>query len=250
MNCFSGKLKNVGLRRFTLIELLVVIAIISILASLLLPALGAARDKGRAISCAGNMKQFGLGFEMYASDYNGLCPATWTGNGVDPDNGQWTNYDWTRSIWPYVVADRATSVYNPYMSSFKNTVFFCSAEPQPLTPLPNPYINTTIFTRYGMNSTIFTAKTGIYNASTLCALPYPCIYAMSPSRNMLCSEVDGNMSGDAWSYFPGGGGLGNIPHSLGGNFLFMDKHVEYRKYPAQVPPSSGSVGWTFWNGGN
>ena len=59
---------------FTLIELLIVIAIIAILAAMMLPALGKARDKGYAIFCLNNQRETGKLFMFYAQDYTDYMP--------------------------------------------------------------------------------------------------------------------------------------------------------------------------------
>ncbi len=61
-------------RAFTLVELLAVIAIVSVLASLLLPAVARARSKGLQAACFNNLRQLGVAWELYTSESGGNFP--------------------------------------------------------------------------------------------------------------------------------------------------------------------------------
>jgi prepilin-type N-terminal cleavage/methylation domain-containing protein/prepilin-type processing-associated H-X9-DG protein len=74
MNCVRH-VKQAAIRGFTLVELLVVIGIISLLVSILLPALNKARQQANLIYCQSNMKQIGGMLQIYRSENNGFYPA-------------------------------------------------------------------------------------------------------------------------------------------------------------------------------
>jgi prepilin-type N-terminal cleavage/methylation domain-containing protein len=95
---------------FTLIELLVVIAIIALLLAILVPSLSTARELARRVVCQSNEKSIGMGFHLYASDYEDVTPPVemWM---TMTSNGPWRKY-WGDFIAPYVDPD-SRPVNNP-----------------------------------------------------------------------------------------------------------------------------------------
>lgn len=95
-------------RAFTLIELLVVIAIIAILAAILFPVFGRARENARRTSCMSNMKQIALGWMMYSQDYDETTVPNFENNAalgggpITGGAGGATFPYWPDILYPYI----------------------------------------------------------------------------------------------------------------------------------------------------
>jgi len=88
---------------FTLIELLVVIAIISLLVSILLPSLQAAKEQARITKCLATLRSFGLAMNMYAGENDGsITPDFVTVPNGNPNEAQYFYH--SRQAWPWLLA--------------------------------------------------------------------------------------------------------------------------------------------------
>ncbi len=101
--------RRVGRPGFTLIELLVVVAIISLLMSVLLPALGRAREMARQANCGANMHHLGIAWDMYATDHKGV---------VMPGRDYSSAHDYDYRFWSGAYKDGEVIVDGGFLQAY------------------------------------------------------------------------------------------------------------------------------------
>jgi prepilin-type N-terminal cleavage/methylation domain-containing protein/prepilin-type processing-associated H-X9-DG protein len=139
---------------FTLLELLVVIAIIAILASLLLPVLSAAKKRAAQAACINNLKQLGLGMQMYVDDNRDTFP------GMASQHSGFQSSDWiywrTNTAYPQV--DKSPIVLT--LANANPKLFRCpldtddSARIAQADGVNGPYLYSYSVTSYNITSTV------------------------------------------------------------------------------------------------
>ncbi len=192
---------------FTLIELLVVIAIIAILASLLLPSLAQAKDKGKAALCGNNLRQLILATVMYDDDHK-VLPIGW-----DPSFSS----IWYKTLQPYL--GRKNTQLNT------NRVFMCPSSQRGgfwgyLTYAQNYVINSDVSKPLiGLRQvphpaqTLMFAETDGWDA---------CVYPdTNTSANVCYRHSGGSEYSTVFNYY-------NVKNAKRGraNAVFLDTHVQ------------------------
>jgi len=250
-------------KAFTLIELLVVIAIIAILAALLLPALARAKEKALRISCASNLKQYGLACQMYANDNDNKLPMMGSTVGQNDFGGYWP--------WDISVA----AVNNLTQNGTQRHIFFCPSfsdhDSDILWGVVNGTDNPMGYNNSGYRSTgyINTIPGGLNNhgvkpAEVNTNMVPPISFGPAADRVLLAdATITGNRKNadnlrETYSYVKikaPDGTLFSSPHlngglAAGGNLCMCDNHVEWANlkvmHARSLPNNPDANIPTFW----
>ena len=216
---------------FTLIELLVVIAIIALLAAILFPVFGRARENARRSSCQSNLRQIGLGIEQYTQDYDEKYPLKEQFPPSSPDGIGWAE------------------IVQPYLKSTQ--IFQCPSEPisggQKGWPNNNPYplginysdyyLNKNLSFADGLSEPARDASKAVLQSSTVTILMGDGFnggsgYTLEGPQDLNPTDFGQTDSADDLDFATGtwedSQTLAPRERHLGGaNYLFADGHVKF-----------------------
>jgi prepilin-type N-terminal cleavage/methylation domain-containing protein/prepilin-type processing-associated H-X9-DG protein len=253
-----GATQGFALSGFTLIELLVVIAIIAILAAILFPVFGRARENARRSSCQSNLKQMGLGIMQYTQDYDEKMPPLWTGSTFP---GSWR---WMDGIQPYVKNDQ---IFNCPSDTDQDNKYVVNLGTVAGTAPPDKFGSYAGSNAYWGNLNDAWGGAMTSNAGITISI----VSLESPSTTFMVGDSNGSFQ-LSWQWNNGATGQPDLadisgnPAAVGGksatdtnmegkmvarhldtlNILFCDGHVKAMKLTSLLEKSTTAPTWGTW----